>query len=107
MPDAGNFTERSPVINSIDNSIGPKDDLANVVIPIFRDDATRIGEVGESVQFRDQFISKRHCPVRIVASYEDDDVVKIVSCSGATKVVYNREAKLPFYLVMGNAFALC
>ena len=37
----------------------------------------------------------------------DDYTVKIVSCSGATKVVCNHEAKLPFYLVMGNAFALC
>jgi len=39
MPNARDLAKLSLVVNSVHNSIRPKDDLANVITPIFRNDA--------------------------------------------------------------------
>jgi len=40
MPNARNLTKLSVVINSVYDPIRPKEDLAKIVIPVFRNDAT-------------------------------------------------------------------
>ena len=82
MPNACNLTYLSGVIDSVDDSVRTNNDLANVVIPVFRHDATGLGEVLKPICLLDKFISERHCPVRIVARNESDYVVKVVASSG-------------------------
>jgi hypothetical protein len=82
MLNARNLTKRSVVINSVHDSIRPKDDLANAIIPILGNDATQLWEFLQPICLGDQFVSEGHCAVGIVARDEDDYVVKVVSRSG-------------------------
>ena len=82
MPNARDLAKLSLVVNSVHNSIRPKDDLANVITPIFRNDATEVWKFLQSVRLRNQFISEGHCAIGIVACDEDDYIVKVVSRSG-------------------------
>lgn len=81
MPNARDLAKLSLVINSVHNSIRPKDDLANVVTPIFRNDAPEFWKFLQVVCLGNQFVSEGHCAVGVVACDEDDYIVKIVSCS--------------------------
>jgi hypothetical protein len=72
------FTQFSRVINSIDNPVRPKDDLANVWILVFGNCATQLGKTLKVVGLRNQLVSKRHRTIRIIARNEYDDIVEIV-----------------------------
>jgi hypothetical protein len=82
MPNARNLTKLSVVINSVYDPIRPKEDLAKIVIPVFRNDATYLWKFLQPICLGNQFVSEGHCTVWIVACDEDDNVVKVVSCSG-------------------------
>jgi len=82
MPHASDFAELSRVINSVHNSIRPKEDLANIVTPVFRNDPTQLWKFWQPLCLRDQFITERHCAVGIVACDEEGYIVKVVSRSG-------------------------
>ena len=49
MPNASNLAELSFVINSVNNSIWSKDDLANPITPIFGNNATELWKFLEAV----------------------------------------------------------
>ena len=82
MPNARNITELSFVIDSVHDSIRPKNDLANIAIGVFGNDSTQLWKFLQAVCLGNQFVSERHCTVRIVACNEDNYVVKIVASSG-------------------------
>ena len=70
------------MINSVHDSIRTKNDLANIVIPVFGNNATQFRKCLEAVYLGNQFISERHCTVGIVACDENDYVVEVVASSG-------------------------
>src|SRR6185369_1351952 len=92
MPEAGNLTKLFRVIDSVDDSVGSKNDLANAVIPVFRHDAPRLGKVLKTICLRYQSVSEGHCPVRIVACNESDYVVKVIASSGRPNQFVSHEA---------------
>jgi hypothetical protein len=64
---ACNLTNLILVINSVHDSIRTKNDLANVVTLIFRNDATNLCEFLQSICLGNQFVSERQGTVGIVA----------------------------------------
>jgi hypothetical protein len=82
MPNARDLTELSGVINSVDDSIWPKDEFTNLIVPILGNDATELWKFLQAICLGDQVITKRHCAVGIVTRDEDDYIVKVVSRSG-------------------------
>jgi hypothetical protein len=82
MPNANDLAELSVVIDSVHDAIRANEELANVIIAVFGNDATRLWKFLQPICLGNQFVSKGHCTVGIVARDEDDYIVKIVSCSG-------------------------
>jgi len=82
MPNARNLAKPIRVIDTVNDSVWMKNDLANVVILVFRHDATGFRKILKTICFRDQFEPKRHCPIHIVARNEGDYIVKVVASSG-------------------------
>ena len=72
--------------------IGPKDDLPNVIVPIFGNDATELWKFSQTVRLGNQLVSEGHCTVGIVVRDEDDYVVKVVSCSRRPNQFVSHEA---------------
>src|SRR5690242_7781392 len=96
MLHASDLAELPLVINSVHNSIRPKQDLANSVTPVFRSDSTQLWKFWQPFCLRDQFITEGHCAVGIVACDEDDYIVKVVSCSGRPNQFVSHEASCRF-----------
>jgi len=82
MPHASDLAELSLVIKTVHYSVRPKEDLAKIVTPIFRNNATKFGKLPKALCLGNQFVPEGHCAVGVVACNEDDYIVKIVSCSG-------------------------
>jgi hypothetical protein len=61
MPNARDLAELSLVIHSVHNAIRSKENLANVVTSIFRNDATEVWKFLQAIRLRNQFISEGHC----------------------------------------------
>ena len=81
MPNARDLTELLIAINSVDNSIWSKNDLANNVIPVFRNDATQLRKFLQTICLGNQLVPERHGTIWIVARDEEDYIVKVVSRS--------------------------
>ena len=71
MPNASYLAELSLVINSVHDSIRPTDNLANIIVPVFGNDATQLWKFLQAVCLGNKFATKRHCAVGIVACNED------------------------------------
>ncbi len=80
MPNARNLTDLSFVTDSVHDSIRPKNHLANIVSPIFGNDATQLWKFLEAVCLGNQFVSEGHGAaegdrldvlVTLVASWEE------------------------------------
>ena len=57
MPNARNLAEISLVINSVHNSVGPKNDFANILVPMLANSTARLWKFLQAVCLGDQFIS--------------------------------------------------
>lgn len=66
MPNARNLTELSFVIDTIHDSIWSKNDLTNIVIRVFRDDTTGLGEFLKVLCLRNKLVSERHRTVMVI-----------------------------------------
>jgi hypothetical protein len=92
MPDARNFARPLVMINSINDPVGPKDDLANVLDFGIQEPCGRTREnfeVGRSL--RSVRIRKTRT-VRIVAPNKDDDIVEVVQRCGRPDQLESHEA---------------
>ena len=92
MPNACNLTKFFCVIDSIDDPVRPENKLPNVVIPVLRDDTTRLGKIHQAIRLRDQFISEGHCTVSIITRDEGDYIVQVVASSGRPNQFVSHEA---------------
>ena len=82
MPNACNLATFCFVIYPVYKPIRSINDLANIVIPVFGDYATVFWKFLQPFCLGNQFVSERHCTVRIVACDKDDYIVKVVASSG-------------------------
>src|SRR5678815_3745401 len=96
MPNARNLAKPIRVIDTVNDSVWRKNDLANVIIPVFRYDATRFWKILETIYLRNQFESERHCPIHIVACNEGDYIVEVVASGGRQNQFVSHEANCLF-----------
>ena len=82
MPNARNLTELSVVIESVHDSVGPEQEFANLLIPVFGDNATQPGKFLQPIRVLHQFVPERHRTLGIVAGDEDSYVMEVVTSSG-------------------------
>jgi len=82
MPDAGELTQFSVVVDSINEPIRTKDQLANIWVSIFGNHAADFRGARESIRVQDQLIPKRHCALGIITRNKDNDIVKVVAGCG-------------------------
>src|SRR6266498_1364556 len=92
MPNPCNLTELILVINSVHESIRTKNDLANIVIPIFGNNATQFRKCLQAFCLGNQFVSEGHCTVGIVARNEDNYVVDVVPSNRRPDQLVSHEA---------------
>jgi len=82
MPNARDLTEFFSMLNAVHDPIGAKNDLANIVAPVFRDDATDSWKLLQAISLGNKFISERHRSVWIVARDKYDYVVQVIASGG-------------------------
>ena len=71
--------DQPPVeIETIDDPVGPMDDLADSGIAIFRNHTTCLGVLLQNVSPPHQFVSEGSCALRIVARDKANNVAQVV-----------------------------
>ena len=92
MPDAGNLTDLPIMIHSIHNPVRSENKLAQELVMVLGNDATRLRRTLKTVDLGNQLDSERHCALGIIARDEDDDVMKVVASSGRPNQLVSHEA---------------
>ena len=92
MPDAGNLTDLTIMIHSIHNPVRSENNLAQELVMVLGNDATRLRRTLKTVDLGNQLDSERHCALGIIARDEDDNVMKVVASSGRPNQLVSHEA---------------
>jgi hypothetical protein len=81
VPDTRNLYQLSLRIEAIDDTIRSIDNFADSGIPIFGNNATRLGMLMQNVGSHHQLLAEGFCPFGIITCDKADDVMQVVASS--------------------------